>query len=83
MILDFIINLFNNLVGFFVNLLPTSSFDSGFVTSVHSLFSGAYAYNSLFPIDTLFTVLTATITLIVIVFLWRGINYIFSLIRGN
>jgi len=83
MIVDVIINVFTATVNFFLNLLPTAAFDEDFVTSVNSLFTGAFAYNSLFPIDTLFTVLTATISIVVIIFLWRGIHYIFALIRGN
>lgn len=83
MILDVIINIFTSVVGALVSLLPTASFSDTFITTVTSFINGVYAYDSIVPVTTMFTVFSAAVVFMGIVFLWRGIQYIIHLIRGN
>jgi len=83
MIVDLLIAILTTIVNFFVNLLPTSSLPTDVTSGVSTFFASAWQYNSIFPVDTLFTLLGVSMTIMSIIFLWRGINYVISLVRGN
>lgn len=83
MIIDTLLQIFLFFIGGFINLLPTHTLNSGMIEDIQGLFESAFAFNSVLPIDTLFLVLTMSLTFAGAVFLWKTINYIISLIRGN
>lgn len=83
MIFDLLISIITGIVNFFLNLLPTSSLPTEVTEGFQTFMASAWQFNTVFPIDTLFTLLGITIGIMSIIFLWRGINYVISLVRGN
>ena len=83
MITSLFINAFLGFFNFLVAFLPTGNFSVDVQNGITTFFNQAYAWNSIFPLDTAFTVLKWTVYFWGIIFLWDFSKYILHLIRGN
>jgi len=70
MIIDFLLRIFNSVVGYFIGLLPTSTFSSTIGTKITTFVSGVYAYNTVFPVDVAVNLMIATMLFFGFIFTW-------------
>jgi len=65
-------------------ILPSSAgLPSGFNTALSGIFNGAYAYNSIFPIDTVVTILQFLVIFEGGILLFKIVNWIIGKVRGS
>jgi len=83
MITSLFLIIFLSFANFVIGFLPTGQFSETVFDSIESAFNTAYAYNSVFPLDTLFTVLGYSAVFWSAVYLWQGLKWLIHLIRGN
>jgi len=76
MIATFILNLVANFYSLLFEWLPTGSLPTGVASGVNTVVSYMYGWNALFPIDTLFQVLTAYIVVESAILLFDLIQWI-------
>jgi len=79
-----LLSLLHFLIISLINLLPLSTgFDANFQMSLSSFFESAYAWNEIFPIDTLLAILVLVVSFELSVFGYKVIRWIYHLIRGQ
>jgi len=79
-----ILALFHLFLEALIALLPNSTgFSAAFQTDLTNLFHSAYAWNGIFPIDTLLQVLGLMVAFELAVFGYKLVRWIISVVRGT
>jgi len=88
MIIGTILYIFGTFINALLSLLPSSPVAGGglpteVITAIASVYSWINAFSFLFPVDTLFEVLTLAIGFYVSIFFFKLINWIINKVRGS
>jgi len=84
--LAFIIPIFFSAVIVILNLLPTTAqypLPTEISSSLTLILGYAFAWNSIFPLDTLLTVALISIGLELAIFTWKIIRWVIGVVRGS
>jgi len=84
MIIGFLIQLAYSFVAFLVGLLPSGvSLPSDWVAGVYTIWSYINAFSFIVPVNVLVSCLAIAMSFHLFVFAWKGIHWLWSLIRGG
>jgi len=76
MITTFFVTIGANFYSILIGLLPTGTLPAGVSSSIVTIVSSMYRFNALLPVDTLFTVLAASMVFEGAMILWDIIHWI-------
>jgi len=84
MIIGFLLNIAYAFVNFLVGLLPVgSAFPATWTAGIYQVWGAINAFSFIVPVNTLVTCLGIAMTFHLFVFAWKGMHWIYSLIRGG
>lgn len=83
MLPNILISIFYTFAHALLSVLPQTGFPTTVTDSINGFFSGVYAYNSIFPIDTVITVIGLCATFFALVLGFEIVKWIIHLVRGN
>lgn len=83
MIIDALLGVILFLINFAILQLPIATLPTDVSSNLSAFFVNVSQFNSIFPVDTVFSLLGYTVAFWVIVFGWEFFRWILHLIRGN
>jgi len=84
MITGFFLNLAYAFVVFLIGLLPTGdTLTTEWVSAVYQIWGYINTFSFIVPVDMLVACLAIAMTFHIFVFAWKGVHWIWSLIRGG
>lgn len=84
MISGFFLDLIYGFIQFLINLLPAgATFPVAWVSGVNTIWNAVNSFSFIVPVATLTTALSIAISFHLFIFAWKGLHWIYGLIRGS
>ena len=83
MIIDFLINIFTSVTGAIFNILPNASLPDGVNSALETFVPYLAQANAVFPINTIFVVISIILTIEIIILTFQGFVYLYKLLPGK
>lgn len=84
MITGFFLEIVYQFINFLIGLLPLGeSIPQTWINGVYTIWSYINSFSFIVPVNTLVSVLAIAVTFHLFIFAWKGLHWIWSLIRGG
>lgn len=83
MIIGFLLNIFFNIIYYFLSLLPTGGLSSNVATAFNYIFGVLHSFDFIIPTGTVVSILTILVTFHGAILLFNMLNWTLGKIRGS